>query len=249
MLGLPFPAGKALDALYSHADTGLAYRVKEKGLTFSLSGMENQVKKLLEAGEKPANIARFTLDTVTGIVQRVTQEAQRQYPGLPVLCSGGGGLQHPAAAGAGPDLWGHFRPGAVFRRQCHGCGHPHLEGTGGGEQKMRDDVQLFTPSQVNQYIKSFMDRDRLLSGLLVRGRAVQLQDVSFRPPLLLPEGRGGEPAVCHVPGGRRLPALSPPERDAGGGRRTDHRLSPGRAVPAVLYPTHTRGDGRPTPGF
>ena len=34
---------------------------------------------------------------------------------------------------------------------------------------MRDDVQLFTPSQVNQYIKSFMDRDRLLSGLLVRG--------------------------------------------------------------------------------
>ena len=89
MLGLPFPAGKALDALYSHADTGLAYRVKENDLTFSLSGMENQVKKLLEAGEKPANIARFTLDTVTGIVQRVTQEAQRQYPGLPVLCSGG----------------------------------------------------------------------------------------------------------------------------------------------------------------
>ena len=34
---------------------------------------------------------------------------------------------------------------------------------------MREDVQLFTPSQVNQYIKGFMDRDRLLSGLLVRG--------------------------------------------------------------------------------
>ena len=34
---------------------------------------------------------------------------------------------------------------------------------------MREDVRLFTPSQVNQYIKSFMDRDRLLSGLLVRG--------------------------------------------------------------------------------
>ena len=34
---------------------------------------------------------------------------------------------------------------------------------------MREDVQVFTPSQVNQYIKGFMDRDRLLSGLLVRG--------------------------------------------------------------------------------
>ena len=34
---------------------------------------------------------------------------------------------------------------------------------------MRDNIQLFTPSQVNQYIKGFMDQDRLLSGLLVRG--------------------------------------------------------------------------------
>ena len=89
LLGLPFPAGKALDALSGQADADLAYPVKRNDLTFSLSGMENQVKKLLEAGEKPANIARFTLDTVTDIVLRVTREAQRRYPGLPVLCSGG----------------------------------------------------------------------------------------------------------------------------------------------------------------
>ena len=89
LLGLPFPAGKALDALSGQADADLAYPVKRNDLTFSLSGMENQVKKLLEAGEKPANIARFTLDTVTDIVLRVTREAKRRYPGLPVLCSGG----------------------------------------------------------------------------------------------------------------------------------------------------------------
>ena len=88
-LGLPFPAGKALDALYNDADTAVEFRVKLSGLTFSLSGMENQVKKLLEKGEKPANIARFTLDTVISVVFRATQEAQRRYPGLPVLCSGG----------------------------------------------------------------------------------------------------------------------------------------------------------------
>ena len=89
LLGLPFPAGKALDALSGQADTRLAYQVKQHDLTFSLSGMENQVKRLLETGETPANIARFTLDTITSIILRVTQEAQRRCPGLPVLCSGG----------------------------------------------------------------------------------------------------------------------------------------------------------------
>ena len=89
LLGLPFPAGKALDALYSEADAALDYKVKLNGLTFSLSGMENKVKELLEKGEKPANIARFTIATVVDVVHRATVEAQNRWPGLPVLCSGG----------------------------------------------------------------------------------------------------------------------------------------------------------------
>ena len=89
LLGLPFPAGKALDALYPEADAALGFRVKLNGLSFSLSGMENQVKALAEKGEKPANIARFALDTIIGVVIRATHEAQMRWPGLPVLCSGG----------------------------------------------------------------------------------------------------------------------------------------------------------------
>ena len=89
LLGLQFPAGKALDALYDQADACLDYRVKLRELSFSLSGMENKVKQLAAAGEKPANIARFTLDTVIGVVRRTTREAQSRWPGLPVLCSGG----------------------------------------------------------------------------------------------------------------------------------------------------------------
>ncbi len=89
LLGLSFPAGKALDALYPEADRCLEYRVKLNGLTFSLSGMENKVKGLLEQGEKPANIARFTIDTIMNVLLRATVEAQRRWPGLPVLCSGG----------------------------------------------------------------------------------------------------------------------------------------------------------------
>ena len=89
LMGLPFPAGKALDALYPEADDTSFFRVKLNDLTFSLSGMENKVKELLEQGEKPANIARFTIDTIMNVLLRVTQEAQRRWPGLPVLCSGG----------------------------------------------------------------------------------------------------------------------------------------------------------------
>ena len=89
LLGLQFPAGKSLDALSGEADASMKYRVKRDGLRFSLSGMENQVKKLLADGEKPANIARFAIDTVTDVILRTTRAAQEAYPGLPVLCSGG----------------------------------------------------------------------------------------------------------------------------------------------------------------
>lgn len=89
LLGLQFPAGKALDELSQQDGSAMAFSVRLDGLTFSLSGMENQVKALAERGESPANIARFTLGTVAGVVLRATQEAQRKYPGLPVLCSGG----------------------------------------------------------------------------------------------------------------------------------------------------------------
>ncbi|BDF70824.1 O-sialoglycoprotein endopeptidase [Oscillospiraceae bacterium] len=89
LLGLPFPAGRALDALYYEADARRDYTVKLNGLTFSLSGMENKVKAMAQAGEAPANIARFAVDTMVGAVLRATCAARARYPGLPVLCSGG----------------------------------------------------------------------------------------------------------------------------------------------------------------
>ena len=46
-------------------------------------------KALAERGGSPANIARFAIATVVGVVCRVTAEAQKRYPSLPVLCSGG----------------------------------------------------------------------------------------------------------------------------------------------------------------
>ena len=90
LLGLDFPAGRALDDLAKEAKGAQKpFRVKAEGFQFSLSGMENKVKALAETGERPSEIVRFVLDTLSDAIRRVTVEAQNAYPGLPVLCSGG----------------------------------------------------------------------------------------------------------------------------------------------------------------
>lgn len=90
LLGLDFPAGKALDALSAAAiGKQKPFRVKANGLSFSLSGMENQVKAMAERGDERSEIARFVLDTLSDVLVRVTAAAQNAYPGDPVLCSGG----------------------------------------------------------------------------------------------------------------------------------------------------------------
>ena len=89
MLGLQFPAGKALDQLYDSGSDCKTYPVKLNGLTCSLSGMENKVRQLHEKGASAGEVARFVLDLVADVVLRTTQAAQKEYPGLPVLCSGG----------------------------------------------------------------------------------------------------------------------------------------------------------------
>lgn len=90
LLNLDFPAGRALDALAKEAKGTLKpFPVKTQGFQFSLSGIENKVQALVEAGEEPAEIARFVLDTLVGAIHRVTVAAQNAWPGLPVLCSGG----------------------------------------------------------------------------------------------------------------------------------------------------------------
>ena len=89
LLHVDFPAGKMLDHLAAYSDRKDSFRVKLKDLEFSLSGMENQVKDMVESHRLPSDIARFTLLTIASTVDRVTKAALRQYPGLPVICTGG----------------------------------------------------------------------------------------------------------------------------------------------------------------
>ena len=89
LLGLPFPAGKGVEKLSRQAQKREYYKVKVNGLTFSLSGMENKVRQMVQRGEEPAEIAWFAQETVCRVVQACTKAAMEVYPGLPVLCSGG----------------------------------------------------------------------------------------------------------------------------------------------------------------
>lgn len=89
LLGLPFPAGKEVEKLSRQAQKREYYKVKVNGLTFSLSGMENKVRQMVQRGEEPAEVAWFAQETVCRVVQACTKAAMEAYPGLPVLCSGG----------------------------------------------------------------------------------------------------------------------------------------------------------------
>lgn len=89
MLGLAFPAGKALDNLSRECDDTTHYSVKQKGLTFSLSGMQNQAQQMLERQVAKEKIARYILETLADILARVTKTAKQEYGELPVLYSGG----------------------------------------------------------------------------------------------------------------------------------------------------------------
>ena len=89
LLGLQFPAGKALDALSREVDAAEAFRVQVHGLTFPFSGLPKQVAGHHAAAHGAAETARYALRSVIGCILRTTEAARKAYPGLPVVFSGG----------------------------------------------------------------------------------------------------------------------------------------------------------------
>ena len=88
MLELPFPAGRHVDALSKEAVNTDVFKVKCPGLEFSLSGVQNKVQQYAEKNN-PAETAAYALRCVCHAVKAATQNAQKQYPGLEVVFSGG----------------------------------------------------------------------------------------------------------------------------------------------------------------
>ena len=89
LLGLPFPAGKHLDQLSAAAQNKDVYKVKCPGMEFSVSGLQNKVQQYFEASGDPVETAGYALRCVINGVWQATVHAQNEYPGLPVVFSGG----------------------------------------------------------------------------------------------------------------------------------------------------------------
>ncbi len=89
LLGLPFPAGKHLDALWQQAENKDVFRVKCPEFTFSLSGVQNKVNQYYDSCVDKTETAAYALRCVCQAVLSATKNAQKEYPGLPVVFSGG----------------------------------------------------------------------------------------------------------------------------------------------------------------
>ena len=88
ILGIPFPAGKGIDAL-SQGVVVKPFPVKVKDMTFSLSGMQNKTQRLFEEGTPKEEVAAFALMTCCEAVKKATKQAKEVYGDLPVVFSGG----------------------------------------------------------------------------------------------------------------------------------------------------------------
>jgi N6-L-threonylcarbamoyladenine synthase len=87
MLGLPFPAGKHLDALSGEAQGREVFKVKCPEMEFSLSGVQNKVQQFHKGNN--AETAAYALRCVAFAVRKATENALKAYPGLEVVFSGG----------------------------------------------------------------------------------------------------------------------------------------------------------------
>lgn len=89
LLQLPFPGGKHLDNLSKNSVSTAHFKVKCSDMEFSLSGVQNKVGQFYSAGNTAEDTAAYALRSVIHAVFQATIQAQKHYPDLPVVFSGG----------------------------------------------------------------------------------------------------------------------------------------------------------------
>ena len=88
-LGFAFPAGAEVSRLAASCEEEIKPKSSVKGMTCSLSGLENQCTTLLDQGRSPAYVCKYCLLCVADTVVKMTRAALKVYPDLPVVCAGG----------------------------------------------------------------------------------------------------------------------------------------------------------------
>lgn len=89
MLGLPFPAGRALEELSRHTDVHFSVRPSMKGADCSLSGVENRCGAMLRAGRDRAEVAAFCIQSILAALDGMTAALLARYGDMPIVFAGG----------------------------------------------------------------------------------------------------------------------------------------------------------------
>ncbi|MBQ2847506.1 MAG: peptidase M22 [Clostridia bacterium] len=89
MMGLRFPCGKELEKLALKSTEKYNPKVCVKDGNCSLSGLENQCRKMLDSGEKKENVARYCLDFICKTLEKMTEYSITEYGSLPLVFAGG----------------------------------------------------------------------------------------------------------------------------------------------------------------
>lgn len=88
-LGYPFPAGAYVSEQATRCAERVQPKVSVRGLNCSLSGLENQCKRLLEQGRDAAYVCKYCLLCIGETLVRMARAALQDHPGLPVVFAGG----------------------------------------------------------------------------------------------------------------------------------------------------------------
>ena len=89
MLGLPFPGGRHLESLAREWQEPIRYKPVMRGSDVSLSGVENQCRKMWDEGQPKEKIAKFCLIAVMNAIIGMTDALHNTYGNLPLLYAGG----------------------------------------------------------------------------------------------------------------------------------------------------------------
>lgn len=90
MLGLKFPCGAELEKLALLSDKNFdKIKVFHKNSSFSLSGVENKCKQMLNNHDNPCDIALYCIKYIESALSETCSSLLNQYGSLPVVFSGG----------------------------------------------------------------------------------------------------------------------------------------------------------------
>jgi len=89
MLGYPFPAGPAVDALAAEGSLIKGIQPSVDGMTCSFSGLETKLRQMYTRGVSKADVALYCLISIAVNLESLAQGAIIRHGALPMLFTGG----------------------------------------------------------------------------------------------------------------------------------------------------------------